>query len=84
MAVEGFDMMSAIYLAAAGQHGAFDYDRVMQTLKGLKWESPRGPVELDPDTRDLTQNVYIRRTERVDGVLQNVELETIANVRGPG
>jgi branched-chain amino acid transport system substrate-binding protein len=49
----------------------------MAALKGLKWESPRGPVELNPATRDIIQNIYIRRTEKLNGTLQNTEIETV-------
>jgi branched-chain amino acid transport system substrate-binding protein len=56
----------------------------MAAAKGLKWSSPRGPVEIDPQTRDIVQNVYIRKVERVGGVLQNVEFDTIKAVKDPG
>ena len=52
-------------------------------MKGLSWESPRGPITVDPETRDLVQNVYIRRVERVAGQLQNVEFETYEAVKDP-
>jgi branched-chain amino acid transport system substrate-binding protein len=77
IAAEGYDTMNAIYAAALAQKGAFDYDKTMAALKGLKWESPRGPVELNPATRDIIQNVYIRRTEKLNGKLQNTEIETV-------
>jgi branched-chain amino acid transport system substrate-binding protein len=82
-AVEAYDTMQAVYLAAQAQKGGFDYDKVMETLKGLKWESPRGPVQMDPQTRDMIQNVYIRRTEKVNGRLQNTEFETAPMIRNP-
>jgi branched-chain amino acid transport system substrate-binding protein len=56
----------------------------MAAVKGLKWTSPRGPVEIDPATRDIIQNVYIRKVEKVDGVLQNVEFATVEAVKDPG
>ena len=52
-------------------------------MKGLKWESPRGPISIDPETRDIIQNVYIRKVERVNGELFNVEFSTIPNVKDP-
>jgi branched-chain amino acid transport system substrate-binding protein len=52
-------------------------------MKGLKWTSPRGPVEIDPQTRDMVQNIYVRKVERKDGELYNVEFETIPNVKDP-
>ena len=83
-AVEGYDLMAAIAAVVAKQSGPIALDKAMTTLKGLKWESPRGPVEIDPVTRDLVQNIYIRRTERVNGKLQNTEISTSPMVHGPG
>ncbi len=83
-AVEGYDVMAAIAAVASKQNGPIALDKAMATLKGLKWESPRGPVEIDPANRDLVQNVYIRRTERVNGKLQNTEIATSPMVHGPG
>jgi branched-chain amino acid transport system substrate-binding protein len=82
-AVEGYDMLQAIYAVALAQKGGFDYDKAMDTIKTLKWESPRGPVAIDPLTRDLIQNVYVRRTEKVNGLLQNTEIETVPMVKNP-
>jgi branched-chain amino acid transport system substrate-binding protein len=52
-------------------------------MKGMAWISPRGPVSIDPQTRDIIQNVYIRKVEKKDGQLWNVELETIPGVKDP-
>lgn len=82
-AAEGYDTMQGIANAFGGQKGAYDYDKSMEAVKGVKWESPRGPVQLDPQTRDLIQNIYIRRTEKVRGKLQNTEFETTPMVRNP-
>jgi branched-chain amino acid transport system substrate-binding protein len=82
-AVEGYDMLNAIYAVALAQKGGFDYDKAMDTIKTLKWESPRGPVAIDPLTRDLIQNVYVRRTEKINGQLQNTEIETVPMVKNP-
>jgi len=49
----------------------------------MKWESPRGPMMIDPETRDVVQNVYIRRVEKVNGELLNVEFDKIDNVKDP-
>ena len=49
----------------------------------MKWESPRGPISIDPATRDIVQNVYIRRVEKVDGKLVNVVFDTVKNVKDP-
>jgi branched-chain amino acid transport system substrate-binding protein len=82
-AAEAYDTMAGIYAAVEAQKGGFDYDKTLDALKGLKWESPRGPVMIDPQTRDLVQNVYIRRTEKVNGHLQNTEFETVPMLRNP-
>jgi branched-chain amino acid transport system substrate-binding protein len=52
-------------------------------LKGLRFESPRGPIEIDPVTRDIVQTVYIRRTERANGELVNVEFDKFERVKDP-
>ena len=49
----------------------------------MKWESPRGPMSIDPETRDVVQTVYIRRVEKVGGKLVNVEFDKIENVKDP-
>jgi branched-chain amino acid transport system substrate-binding protein len=49
----------------------------------MKWESPRGVISIDPETRDIVQNVYIRQVEKIDGKSQNVEIDTIENVKDP-
>ncbi|WP_435170212.1 ABC transporter substrate-binding protein [Falsirhodobacter sp. 1013] len=83
MAVGGYDGMHLIYAAlekAGGEGGA----AMMEAMKGLSWESPRGPVSIDPDTRDIVQNVYLRRVERRDGELWNIEFQTFEAVKDPG
>jgi branched-chain amino acid transport system substrate-binding protein len=52
-------------------------------MKGAAWESPRGPMSIDPETRDVVQNEYIRKVERRDGELYNVEFETFEAVKDP-
>ncbi len=52
-------------------------------MKGMCWTSPRGPVSIDPQTRDIIQNIYVRKVERVNGELYNVEFATVANVKDP-
>ena len=75
--VGGYDGMAAIFHAIIEQKGKLDPDKTMALLKGWKTDhSPRGPIMIDPDTRDIVQNEYLRRVEKVDGKLQNVELET--------
>jgi branched-chain amino acid transport system substrate-binding protein len=53
-------------------------------MKGLAWVSPRGPMSIDPATRDVVQTIYIRRCEMVNGKLWNVEFDRIENVKDPG
>lgn len=57
--------------------------QLVDAMKGLGWVSPRGPVSIDPETREMFQNIYIRRVERTDGELYNVEFVTIKDVKDP-
>ena len=84
MAVGGYDGMAAIYEVVRQLKGNIDGDQAMQVLKGLKLNSPRGPIQIDPETRDIVQNVYVREVKKVDGKLYNVEFETISAVKDPG
>lgn len=83
MGAAGWDGMAAIFHAIKAQNGKVTPDGTMAALKGWKWDSPRGPIMLDPDTRDIIQNEYIREVKRVDGQLQNIEFETIPMVKDP-
>ena len=69
LAVGGFDGMHLIYETLKKTGGATDGERLISAAKGTAWESPRGPVSIDPETRDIVQTVYIRRVERIDGEL---------------
>ena len=82
-AVTAYDTMAAIDLALAKTRGDLAGDKFMEALKGLKFESPRGPIEIDPATRDIVQTVYIRKTERVKGELVNVEFDKFERVKDP-
>ncbi|HEX7386209.1 MAG TPA: ABC transporter substrate-binding protein [Castellaniella sp.] len=84
VAVAGYDGMHLIYKALEATKGDSSAPAFMAAVKGMQWVSPRGPVEIDPQTRDIIQNVYIRKVERVDGVLQNVEFDTFKAVKDPG
>jgi branched-chain amino acid transport system substrate-binding protein len=84
MSVGGYDGMHLIYEALRKTGGDVDGEKLVDAMKGMAWQSPRGPMSIDPATRDVIQNVYIRRVERVDGKLFNVEFATIAGVRDPG
>jgi branched-chain amino acid transport system substrate-binding protein len=83
MAVGGYDGMHLIYEALKKTNGDTSGDKLMAAIKGMAWESPRGPISIDPDTRDIVQNIYIRKVQKVDGELYNVEFDTIANVKDP-
>lgn len=84
MAVGGYDGMAAVYQVVRQLKGSIDGDKAMQVLRGMKLNSPRGPIQIDAETRDIVQNVYVREVKRVDGKLYNVEFETIAAVSDPG
>ncbi len=83
MAVGGYDGMHLIYQALEATGGDLDGAALVEAMKGLSWTSPRGPVSIDPQTRDIVQNVYMRKVERKDGELYNVEFATIPNVKDP-
>jgi branched-chain amino acid transport system substrate-binding protein len=84
MAVGGYDGMHLIYEALKKTGGKADGDSLIAAMKGMTWQSPRGPISIDPETRDIVQNVYIRKVEKVDGELYNVEFETFKDVKDPG
>ncbi|HEX7386216.1 MAG TPA: ABC transporter substrate-binding protein [Castellaniella sp.] len=84
MSVGGYDGMHVIYAALEKTKGDSSAAAFMKAVKGMKWVSPRGPVEIDPQTRDIIQNEYIRKLENVNGTLQNVEFDTFKNVKDPG
>jgi branched-chain amino acid transport system substrate-binding protein len=84
LAVDGWDGMHAIFDLIKATNGKFTADEAMAFLKQWKDpDSPRGPIMIDPETRDIIQNIYIRRAEKVDGKLQNVEISTIPQVKDP-
>jgi branched-chain amino acid transport system substrate-binding protein len=82
-AVTAYDGMAAIAAALEKTHGDVSGDQIMEALKGLKLDSPRGPIEIDAATRDIIQTVYIRRAERVNGELVNVEIDKFDRVKDP-
>ena len=79
----GYDGMHLIYEALKKTGGKTDGDALIGAMKGTKWDSPRGPISIDPDTRDIVQNVYIRKVEKVGGELYNVEFATFDAVKDP-
>ncbi|MCW1841909.1 ABC transporter substrate-binding protein [Prosthecomicrobium hirschii] len=82
MGVGGYDGMHLIYEGLKKTNGAGG-EALVTAIKGMAWTSVRGPVSIDPQTRDIIQNVYIRKVEKVDGELHNVEFATIPNVKDP-
>ena len=81
--VGGYDGMHLIYEALKKTGGKTDGNSLIAAAKGMKWESPRGPMMIDPETRDVVETVYIRRVEKVGGQLLNVEFDKIENVKDP-
>jgi len=76
--------MAAAFEIVRRTKGSFTGDEAMAILKGWRNpDSPRGPITIDPDTRDIVQNIYMRRTEMRDGQLANVEFDTIPDVKDP-
>ena len=82
MSVGGYDGMHALYEGLKKTNGAGG-EALVDAMKGLSWNSPRGPMSIDPETRDIIQNVYIRKVERVNGELYNMEFATIPGVKDP-
>ena len=83
MSVGGYDGMHLIYEALKKTHGETDGDALVLAMRGMQWESPRGPISIDPATRDIVQNIYVRRIEKVGGELYNVEFATFEAVKDP-
>jgi branched-chain amino acid transport system substrate-binding protein len=81
--VGGYDGMHLIYEALKKTGGKTDGESLITAAKGMKWESPRGPISIDPETRDIVQTVYIRRVEKTPAGLRNVEFDKIENVKDP-
>jgi branched-chain amino acid transport system substrate-binding protein len=81
--IGGYDGMHLIYAALRKTKGDTSGAKLIAAAKGMHWESPRGPISIDPKTRDIIQNVYIRKVEKVNGHLENVEIATIKHVKDP-
>ena len=84
MSVGGYDGMHLIYAALKKTGGKADGDSLIAAMKGMAWESPRGPMSIDPETRDVIQNIYVRKVEKKNGQLYNVEFQTFENVKDFG
>ncbi|MBR1157350.1 ABC transporter substrate-binding protein [Bradyrhizobium sp. JYMT SZCCT0428] len=83
MAASGYDGIHVIYEALKKTGGATDGKALVSAMKGSTWESPRGPMSIDRATGEVVHNIYIRKVEKVDGELRNVEFVTFSNVRDP-
>jgi branched-chain amino acid transport system substrate-binding protein len=83
ISVGGWDGMHAIYEGLKKTGGSTDAPALVDAMKGMKWESPRGPIGIDADTRDIVQNVYIDKVEKVNGELYGVEFATFDAVKDP-
>ncbi|MBV1695546.1 MAG: ABC transporter substrate-binding protein [Hyphomicrobiales bacterium] len=82
MAIGGYDGMHALFEGLKKSNGQGG-EALVDAMKGMAWTSPRGPISIDPETRDIIQNVYIRKVERVNGELFNIEFATIPSVKDP-
>ena len=83
ISVSAYDGMHLIYEALRETEGKTDGPALVEAMKGMAWESPRGPMSIDPKTRDVVQDIYIRRVEKVDGALYSVEFQTFKAVNDP-
>jgi branched-chain amino acid transport system substrate-binding protein len=81
--IGGYDGMHAIYETLKKAGGKTDGDSLIAAAKGLKWDSPRGPMSIDAETRDVVQTIYIRRVQKVGDELVNVPFDKIENVKDP-
>jgi branched-chain amino acid transport system substrate-binding protein len=81
--VGGYDGMHLIYAALKKTGGKTDAEALIGAAKGMAWESPRGPLSIDPETRDAVETIYIRKVEKVNGKLINVEFAKVENVKDP-
>jgi len=84
MACAGYDGMAAIAEALTKTGGSVEPEKFVAALKGMKLMSPRGPITIDAETRDIVQTVYIRRVAKVDGLLYNIEFDKFPDVKDPG
>ena len=84
MAVGGYDGMRVIYEALKATKGQGGSEALLNAMKGQIFESPRGPMYIDAQTRDVVHNIYVRRVERKDGQLWNIEIATVTDVKDPG
>jgi branched-chain amino acid transport system substrate-binding protein len=78
-----YDGLHAVYEALKKTGGDTDGDKMIAAIRGMAWESPRGPISIDADTRDIVSNIYMRKVEKINGELWAKEFETFPNVKDP-
>jgi branched-chain amino acid transport system substrate-binding protein len=83
LGVQGWDAMAAIYHVVEKTNGKITGDSFLNAIKGWKYDSPRGPLMIDPETRDIVNNIYLRRVEKRGNALANIEIDTIPMVKDP-
>ena len=83
MSVAAYDAMEGIYRVVQKLDGKIDADKAMEIFKGMSFISPRGPILIDPETRDIVQTVYLRKVEKVNGELRSVEQQAFPNQKDP-
>ncbi len=83
MSVGGYDGMHLIYEALKKTNGDSTGEKLVAAMKGMAWESPRGPISIDPETRDIIQSIYIRKVEKKNGQLYNVEFSKFDAIKDP-
>jgi branched-chain amino acid transport system substrate-binding protein len=81
--IGGYDGMHLIYEALKKTNGNADGDALITAAKGMAWESPRGPMSIDPETRDVVQTIYVRRVGKIGDGLGNVEFDKLLDVKDP-
>jgi branched-chain amino acid transport system substrate-binding protein len=83
ISVSAYDGVHLIYEALKKTGGETEGGVLVAAMKGMGWESPRGPISIDPETRDIVQNIYIRKVEKIAGQLHNAEFVTFEAVKDP-
>ena len=83
MAVAAYDGMTMVYQALEKTKGVADGNFLLQAMKGANSTSPRGPIAIDPETRDIVQTIYVREVRRVAGQLYNIEISSTPAVKDP-
>lgn len=83
VAAAAWDSLDLIYKTLDKTKGDTSGDKFVDAAKGMQLDSPRGPISIDPDTRDIVQNIYMRKVERVEGALYNTEFKTFEKVKDP-